>query len=149
MNVQAVLGPNFEIQNIVAWWPGSVHDARIFNNSHLCAQFKHGDIQGMLLGDNGYPCQTARELRYNAFQICTRNKVERMFGFWKRLFPCLSMFIQTKLSTTLTIIMATAVLYNFVRGRNDPIEDEDPNENPLPAMNDQGLALEKQHVVLS
>ena len=40
--------------------------------------------------------------------------------------------------------MATAVLYNFVRGRNDPIDEEsleDPNEHPLPAMSDQGLAL--------
>jgi hypothetical protein len=67
-----------------------------------------------------------------------------MFGVWKRLFPCLSMSIRTKLSTTLTIIVATAVLYNFIRRRNDPIEEEtleDPNENPLPAMNDQALHL--------
>ena len=35
--------------------------------------------------------------------------------------------------------MATAALYNFVRGRNDPIEEEnleDPYEQALPAMND-------------
>jgi hypothetical protein len=54
------------------------------------------------------------------------------------------MSIRTKLSTTLTIIVATAVLYNFIRGRNDPIEEETlegPNENPLPAMNDQALPL--------
>ena len=41
-------------------------------------------------------------------------------------------------------IVATAVLHNFVRGRNDPIEEEnleDANENPLPDMNDQALAL--------
>jgi hypothetical protein len=65
-----------------------------------------------------------------------------MFGVWKRLFPCLSMSIRTKLSTTLTIIVATAVLYNFIRRRNDPIEEEtleDRNENPLPAMNDEAL----------
>ena len=46
------------------------------------------------------------------------------------------MSIRTKLSTTLTSIIAIAVLYNFVRGRNDPIEEENlehPNENPLPA----------------
>ena len=34
-----------------------MHDARIFNISRLCAQFERGDIQGMLLGDNGYPCR--------------------------------------------------------------------------------------------
>ena len=88
--------------------------------------------------------QTVPERRYNAFQNRTRNTVERMFGVWKRLFPCLSISTRTKLSTTFTIIMATAVLYNFVRERNDPIEEEnleDPYEHPLPAMNDQGLAM--------
>ena len=87
---------------------------------------------------------TAPERRYTAAQIRTKNTVERMFGVWKRLFSCLSMSIRTKLSTTLTIIMATAVLYSFVRRRNDPIEEEnleDPYENALLVMNDQGLAL--------
>ena len=54
------------------------------------------------------------------------------------------MSIRTKLSTTLTIIVATAVLYNFVRGRNDPVEDEpleDHDENSLPAMNDLAQPL--------
>ena len=31
INVQAVCGPNLDILNIVARWPGSVHDARIFD----------------------------------------------------------------------------------------------------------------------
>ncbi len=155
LNVQAVSGPNLEIQNIVVRWPGSVQDSRIFENSRLCAQFERGDIQGMLLGDNGYPCrpylmtplvdpQTPPERRYNVSQIRTRNTVERMFGVWKRLFHCLSMSIRTKLSTNFTIIVATAVLYNFIRGRNDPIEEETlegRNENPLPAMNEQALPL--------
>ena len=30
INVLAVCGPNLEILNIVARWPGSVHDARIY-----------------------------------------------------------------------------------------------------------------------
>ncbi|XP_028412469.1 putative nuclease HARBI1 [Dendronephthya gigantea] len=141
---------------------GSVHDSRIFDNSRLCAQFECGDIQGMLLGDNGYPCrpylmtpiadpQTPPERRYNVSHIRTRNTVERMFGVWKMLFPCLSMSIKTKLSTTLTIIVATPVLHNFIRRRNNPIEEEnleDP-ENPLPAMNTRPNPWETQHVVLS
>ena len=40
INVQAVCGPNLEIEHVVARWPGSVHDARIFDNSRLCAQFE-------------------------------------------------------------------------------------------------------------
>ena len=67
--------------------------------------------------------QTRPERRYNFAQIRTRNTVERMFGVWKRMLPCLSQTLCTKLGTTLTIIMATAVLSNFVRGRNDPVDE--------------------------
>ena len=134
INVQAASGPDLKILNIVARWPGSVHDARIFDNSRLCAQFERGDISGMLLGDSGYPCrqylmtpirdpQTRPQRNYNVSQIRTRNTVERMFGTWKRLFPCLSTTIRTKLQTTLTIIVATAVLFNFIRSRNDPLDE--------------------------
>ena len=103
---------------------------------------------GMLLGDSGYPCrqylmtplvdpQTQPERRYNVAQIRTRNTVGRMFGLWKRMFPCISTRLRTKLETTLTIIVGTAVLYNFVRSRNDPIDetaDLPPAENELPAV---------------
>lgn len=139
INVQAVSGPNLAIQNIVVRWPGSVHDARVFDNSRLCARFERGDIPGVLLGDSGYPCrqylmtpiiapQTRPERMYNCAQIRTRNTVERMFGVWKRMFPRLSQTLRTKLETTLTIIVATAVLYNFVRFRNNPLDD--PHDPP-------------------
>ena len=98
------------------------------------AQFDHGDIQSILLCDIGYPCrqylmtpvidpQTRPQRRYNVAQIRTRNTVERMFGVWNRLFPCLSTTLRTKLQTSLTIIVATAVLFNFIRRRNDPLDE--------------------------
>jgi hypothetical protein len=46
-----------------------------------------------------------------------------MFGVWKRLFPCLSTTLRTKLQTSLTLIVATAVLFNLIRRRNDPIDE--------------------------
>ena len=39
INVQVVGGPGLEITNIVACWPGSVHDARIFDNSLITLFF--------------------------------------------------------------------------------------------------------------
>ena len=41
--------------NIVAQWPGSVHDSRVINNSEICAKFENGEIEGVL-GDAGYSC---------------------------------------------------------------------------------------------
>ncbi|CAI6348198.1 unnamed protein product [Macrosiphum euphorbiae] len=39
INVQAVCKSNLQFTNIVARWPGSVHDSTIFDNSLLRAQF--------------------------------------------------------------------------------------------------------------
>jgi hypothetical protein len=49
------------------------------------------------------------------------------------------MSVRTNFSTPFTIIVETAVLYNFLRRRNDRIEEEplqDADENPVPAIID-------------
>ena len=38
--IQMVCGPDFRISNVVAKWPGSVHDFRIFKESLLCREFE-------------------------------------------------------------------------------------------------------------
>lgn len=108
VNVQAVASAKLFFENVVARWPGSVHDATIFANSRLCARFESGEISsGFLLGDGGYPCRKylltplaetriQRQERYNYSQIRTRNPVERAFGVLKRRFPCLRMGLRVK-----------------------------------------------------
>ena len=54
VNVQAVCSHDLKFTNIVARWPGSVHDSRIFRNSRLCAKFENHDFNGILLGVSGY-----------------------------------------------------------------------------------------------
>lgn len=39
INVQLVCGPHMEIYDVVARWPGRVHDSRIFANSRCCLLF--------------------------------------------------------------------------------------------------------------
>ena len=79
MNVQAVCSHNLKFINIVARWPGSVHDLRIFRNSRLCEKFENHDYNGNLLGDYEYALkpflltpilnpQTLPERRYNHSQ---------------------------------------------------------------------------------
>ncbi|GBM93211.1 hypothetical protein AVEN_143155-1 [Araneus ventricosus] len=60
LNVQTLSDPDSHIRNIVARWPGSVHDSTIFEHSSLRAKFEAGVIPPKyhLVGDNGYGCST-------------------------------------------------------------------------------------------
>ena len=57
INSQIVCGPDHTIYNIVARWPGSTHDSRIFNNSTLISRLEGNELNGFLLGDGGYACK--------------------------------------------------------------------------------------------
>ena len=56
LNVQVVATSQLRIANIVARWPGSTHDSRIFGESRVCREMQQGRFRGYhLLGDGGYP----------------------------------------------------------------------------------------------
>lgn len=95
-----------EIMDIVVRHPGSTHDSVIFDRSSARVRFEQNHVIGLLLGDNGYPCRpylltplinpaNQREENYNRAHKSTRNLVERVFGRWKRVFPCLSRLLRT------------------------------------------------------
>ncbi|XP_023949706.2 putative nuclease HARBI1 [Bicyclus anynana] len=132
VNVQVVGGPNLEIFDIVARWPGREHDSRIFNSSSVKIKLEEGLIQGILLGDSAYasepylltpisnPTPNSPDERYNKAQIKTRNSVERLFGVWKKRFPCLQKTLGNKIKNVPTIIVACAVLHNVAIKYKDP-----------------------------
>jgi hypothetical protein len=137
LNVQTVCNSNLEITNIVARWPGSVHDSTIFSNSRLRANFEDGAYENsLLLGDSAYPSkqylvtpllnpQTAAERLYNESHIQTRNIIERLFGIWKRRFPILAIGMRYHLHRIMPIIVATAILHNIARRNNDAVPNVD------------------------
>lgn len=103
-----------------------------------------GHLDGILLGDNGYACrrylltpvlrpETDAEIRYDIAHKKTRVIVEQLFGVWKRRFPCLHYGLRTKLSTSVAIVCATAVLHNVCIKYNldEVVEEieEELNEN--------------------
>ncbi|XP_049515742.1 putative nuclease HARBI1 [Dermacentor silvarum] len=133
INVQAITGPQLQFFDLVASWPGSAHDSRIFDNSWARVQYERGTVPGILLGDKGYPCRSylmtpfrdrrtkdSPQHRYNKSLSRTRCSVERTFGVWKRRFPCLDMTLQIKTSVPI-VITACAALHNFSHLLREPI----------------------------
>ncbi|GLH13529.1 Uncharacterized protein GBIM_18076 [Gryllus bimaculatus] len=55
---QVLVGPDIDIQAITVRYPGSFHDARIFQLSGLSIPLEEGCIRCVILGDSGYPCET-------------------------------------------------------------------------------------------
>lgn len=51
--------------------------------------------------------------KYDESLIRTRNTVERCYGVWKRRFPILAIGINVKITSSQSIIVATAVLHNI------------------------------------
>lgn len=138
INVQLVCDPTGYISDVVARWPGSVHDSTVFDNSQLRAKLETQQITGSLVGDGGYACRrymltpinnptTAGERSYNAAQILARNCIERTNGMLKRRFPALKYGLRLKLSNTLPVIVATVVLHNIavVLGDDEPDDDQE------------------------
>jgi len=73
--------------------------------------------------------ETNAEVRYNTAHKKTRVIVEQLFGSWKRRFSCLYYGLRTKLSTSVAIICATAVLHNVcIKYNLDEVIEEEFNE---------------------
>ena len=147
LNIQGICDSKLKFTNIVARWPGSTHDARIFDNSSICMRFEENRIPGLLLGDKGYPCRpflmtpfrnpaVEAEVQYNRSLSKTRTSVERMFGIWKRRFPCLKVGLRCKLDTAMSMITATVILHNIAINLQEPNFGSDDNEAVSPFNND-------------
>ncbi|XP_042861107.1 putative nuclease HARBI1 [Penaeus japonicus] len=150
----------------VIGWPGSAHDARIFNESQLCQRLQGGHYRGFLLGDNGYPCRSYlltpflsprsdKERNYNFSHIRTRNTIERAFGVLKRRFAVLSIPMRIALETSKKAIIACAVLHNIAVLYRVPFDDfvamvpDDPPLIPVqdPRNNVQGGHARREQIV--
>lgn len=151
LNVQAVSGPDLRFHNIVAHWPGSVHDSKIFEKSSLCTQLEENLNPGHhLLGDSEYPLRAylltpvaspsnAQEKAYNLSHARTRNTVERAFNVLKKRFAYLGKKIRTEFETTKAIIVASIVLHNIavqtklILPKDGELEEEN-NPHVLPSV---------------
>ena len=81
-------------------WPGSTHDAYIWNNCDLKKWLENQPYIGHLLGDSAYPLkqylltsvrdpQTQTERNFNSCHTRARQRVEDTFGRWKSRWLCI------------------------------------------------------------
>ncbi|XP_034836283.1 putative nuclease HARBI1 [Maniola hyperantus] len=165
LNVQAICDADLKFMNVVARWPGSTHDATIFNNSVLRAQCDAGLFGNRwMLGDSAYPNRsylltpvlnpvTEAEQRYNEAHIKTRNTIERTFGVWKRRFPVVALTLRLSLPKAQAVIIATSVLHNICRNNNLqelPAEvDLPPEDNIYEDLNNEITNVQERAVLIN
>ena len=139
INVQLICDCSGYVSDVVARWPGSVHDSTIFDNSHIRALLETSQEDGYLVGDSGYACRrylltpllnpaTNADQSYNRAQTAARNCIERANGMLKRRFPALKYGMRLKLDNVLPVIVATVVLHNIAVVMKD---DEPPDDQQL------------------
>ena len=125
INVQGICLPDGRFSDVLARFPGSVHDSRIWKLSQVGTYVENNFLAGEhILGDSGYmlksylltpyrqPASNAQE-NYNYSHKKTRVLIEQTFGRWKRRIHCLHGEIRMAPDKVCTIIIACAVLHNM------------------------------------
>ncbi|CAM4512426.1 unnamed protein product [Leuciscus chuanchicus] len=148
------------ISNVVAKWPGSVHDSRIFRASEIYQCLSQGEFSGVLLGDRGYGCQPflltpftdpqQAQQAYNHAHARTRARVEMTFGLLKARFHCLHK-LRVSPVRACDITVACAVLHNVACLRKERAPRVPPAmdwDNPaIFPDDDSGRLLRDQYVL--
>ncbi|XP_051198596.2 uncharacterized protein [Lolium perenne] len=139
-NVMAVCDFDLRFTSIVAGWPGSVHDTRIFKDTlfKFEANFPHPPPGRYYLVDSGYPNQdgylspytgtkyhlpefrlagppTGKKEIFNHAHSSLRNAIERTFGVLKQKWRILRGVPSYPLEKQTEIIIACMGLHNFIR----------------------------------
>ena len=129
INMLAVCDNTYKIRYFSARYPGSVHDARVFNESALkqilLEQFDPRKPR-FLLGDEAFPCSnvlltpinraradTPAKRRYCRLVRNSRWRVESCFGVLKSRFRVLLSEQRTSLAVTREVVKAVVILFNF------------------------------------
>ncbi|XP_034944757.1 putative nuclease HARBI1 [Chelonus insularis] len=160
INTQVIVNSRLEIIDIVSRWPGSAHDATIFDNSRIKRRFENGEFyNSLLVGDSAYSQvpfimtplhnpMTPAEVLYNESQIRTRTMVERCFGVWGRMFAVLtigSRFFKSELS--MHAIIASAVLYNVTRRAIPQSLINQRAYDQIPETHQQLIQNQQRHII--
>ncbi|GBC07917.1 hypothetical protein RclHR1_07790009 [Rhizophagus clarus] len=148
-------------------WPGSVHDAKVYQNSYFYQNYRTL-IKGWdyLLGDSAYPLSsflikpfnnpvTDLQTHFNVTHSLHHIVIENAFGKLKNSFSCLKGLSVKKISTVVNLTECCIILHNFLETNNDSwneldendsdsddSESDDDDENNLSNLNESNLKRE-------
>ncbi|KAK5648415.1 hypothetical protein RI129_003307 [Pyrocoelia pectoralis] len=145
--LQGICNAKQEFINIYCGWPGSTHDARMWQNSQVYLKLNAGEPlippNSYLLGDSAYPLRqfimvpfrdnghlTESQKKFNQKLSSTRVVIENTFGRLKGLFRRLKYLNIVNLNYAKYIISAACILHNIcVKEGNDEIFEEEMMED--------------------
>ncbi|GBC00351.1 hypothetical protein RclHR1_03820016 [Rhizophagus clarus] len=121
-------------------WPGSVHDAKVYRNSHFYLN-RTSLIKGndFLIGDSAYPSSpflikpfskpNENQTEFNRIFSSHRIVVEHSFDRIKNRFGGIKEISVKKISTAVNMIDCSIILHNFLELNDDIWVDSENNDN--------------------
>lgn len=154
--LQGVCDSGMNFIDCLVGWPGSVHDAKVLQNSEVYSNvLQNGKdylfgAEGYLLGDAAYPLKewlmtpfknfgqlTQEQKVYNEAHSSTRCIIERAFALLKGRFRKLKYMDVEILEDILLFIMASCILHNICLWREEDIHDMmEEGQNHVNSAND-------------
>ncbi|KAJ8960117.1 hypothetical protein NQ314_006098 [Rhamnusium bicolor] len=123
--LQCICNAKMEFIDIYCGWPGSINDARVWENSPIYEKLR----------DFAYPLQkfimvpfkenehlSTKQRQFNAILSNTAALIEQSFGILKGIFRRLKYIYVTKLTNIKYIIISCCILHN-IGLRNNDVED--------------------------
>ncbi|XP_054737896.1 putative nuclease HARBI1 [Anastrepha obliqua] len=148
INVQAICDNKFRFLDVFIGYPGSCHDANVWNNSPIYNSVVGGQIQlaqnAIILGDSAYPLSTflltpyrdnghltREQKKFNFCLSSTRVMIEQAFGILKNKFRILYSMDTASHKKISKIVFACTILHNFIINNGNPSEYISSNNNVI------------------
>jgi hypothetical protein len=139
--LQAVVDGTGKFPDLFVGWPGSAHDARVFENSKIAQKLAAGTLMSpgkVILGDSGYPLRSYLmtpfrddghlsddQRDFNYVHSSTRMVVERAFGELKSRWAAVRTGLNVSFDNTIIVTTACCVLHNFCKSQDDSLLPEE------------------------
>ncbi|XP_008548993.1 uncharacterized protein LOC106693058 [Microplitis demolitor] len=154
LTMQAICNSNLRFTDIFIGYPGSVHDARIFNNSDIFINVSANKNQFFppnhyIIEDKAYPpldwCVapfinrgglTAAQKRFNYIHAQTRQPIERSFALLFNHFRRLNYLDMSRLDLIPKTVLAACVLHNICLDDDNNFDECDEMVNNMNLIDD-------------